>query len=84
MPDFYHSVPINAAVSDVYAAISTQAGMQGWWTSDTTMNNKIGCAAASGFDRREMVFRMTLVSMETDKALAMKCSGDHPEWAETT
>jgi uncharacterized protein YndB with AHSA1/START domain len=84
MPDFYHSVPISAAVTDVYAAIATQPGMQGWWTRDTVMQNKVGGSAEFGFDGRGMVFRMLIKSMEPGKSLTMKCSGDHPEWAGTT
>jgi|SRR5450631_1995783 len=81
MPDFYHSVPINAPKADVYAAIATQPGMQGRWTRDTVTENKIGGAAEFGFDGCGMVFRMLIKSMEPGKSLTMKCSGDHPDSA---
>jgi uncharacterized protein YndB with AHSA1/START domain len=84
MPDLLHSVPISANAANVYAAVATQKGMQGWWTRDTTMEEKVGGAANFGFDERGMVFRMHITSMEPGQSLSMKCSGDQPEWAGTT
>lgn len=51
MTDLHHSVPIAAAPPAIYAAIATQAGMQGWWTKDTVMNATQGGAADFGFDK---------------------------------
>jgi uncharacterized protein YndB with AHSA1/START domain len=84
MTDLFHNVPINAAPDKVYAAIATQAGMQGWWTRDTTMTAKVGGKAEFGFDNRGMVFRMTDDDLKPNRSVRLNCSGDHPEWAGTT
>jgi uncharacterized protein YndB with AHSA1/START domain len=84
MPDLYHNVPINASADKVYAAVATQRGMQGWWTRDTTMTPKVGASAEFRFDKRGMVFRMTIDEMKPNQLVRMSCSGDQPEWAGTT
>lgn len=84
MTDLYHSVPIAAAPEKVYAAVATQAGMQGWWTRDTTMTARIGGKAEFGFSNRGMVFRMNVDDLKVNRSVRMNCSGDHPEWAGTT
>jgi uncharacterized protein YndB with AHSA1/START domain len=84
MPDLKHMIPINAAPEKVYAAVATQAGMRGWWTADTQMDEKIGGKAEFGFDRREAVFRMTIDRLVPSNTVVMSCQGDEPEWAGTT
>jgi len=84
VPDLHHSVPIAAAPPTVYAALATQSGMQGWWTRDTVMDARAGGAAQFGFDRRGMVFRMTILDLSPGRSLRMRCAGEQPEWAGTT
>jgi uncharacterized protein YndB with AHSA1/START domain len=84
MTDLFHSVPISAEPAKVFASIATQAGMQGWWTRDTTMMAFVGGTAEFGFDKRGMVFRMVIDELTVNRSLRFKCSGDHPEWAGTT
>jgi uncharacterized protein YndB with AHSA1/START domain len=84
MTDLRHRVRINAAPEKVYAAVATQAGMQGWWTRDTTLNAKVGGKAEFGFDRRAATFHMTIEELTPNGCVRMTCAGDHPEWAGTT
>jgi uncharacterized protein YndB with AHSA1/START domain len=84
MSTLYHSVPVNASPEKTYAAVATEAGMQGWWTTDTTMTAKAGGKAEFGFDERQMLFRMTIDEMKPGRSVKMSCSGDHPDWAGTT
>ena len=84
MPDLTHMVPIGAAPAKVYAAVATQAGMRGWWTADTQMEEKVGGKAEFGFDRREAVFRMTVETLDPAHRVVLRCHGDAPEWAGTT
>jgi Activator of Hsp90 ATPase homolog 1-like protein len=58
MAELRHQIPINATPEKVYAALSTQAGLRGWWTVDATADEKVGGKADFGFDKRQMVFRM--------------------------
>ena len=84
MADLKHVVPINAAPDKVYAAIATQAGMRSWWTADTQMDETVGGKAEFGFDRRQMVFRMTIDRLDLGRRVVMSCHGDQPEWKGTT
>jgi len=83
MADLFHSIPISASPKDVYDAVATQKGMQGWWTRDTKMDEMVGGKVEFGFDRRGVVFRMVIDALEPGKTVRMSCSGDHPEWAGT-
>lgn len=83
MLDLIHSVPISASAKDVYDAIATQKGMQGWWTRDTTLDARAGGNADFGFVNRAVVFRMVIDFLEPGKAVQMSCSGDQSEWAGT-
>jgi uncharacterized protein YndB with AHSA1/START domain len=84
MSTLYHSVPVKASPEKVYAAVATQAGMQGWWTHDTKMTPKVGGKAEFGFDDRQMVFRMTIEEMTPHRSIKMRCAGDHPDWEGTS
>jgi uncharacterized protein YndB with AHSA1/START domain len=84
MPELKFIVPINAAPDKVYAAIATQAGMRSWWTADTRMEEKIGGKAEFGFEKRGMIFRMTIDRLDPGHCVAMSCHGDQPEWSGTT
>ena len=84
MIDLHFNVPVAATPEKVFAAIATEPGMQGWWTRDTRMKAQEGGKAEFGFDRRGMVFRMTIDEIRPTRTVRMSCSGDHPEWAGTT
>jgi uncharacterized protein YndB with AHSA1/START domain len=81
--DLHHQVPVQASPAKVYAAISTAAGNRGWWTADSTVEQKAGGKAAFGFDKHQMVFHMTVDKLIPNKEVVMSCRGDHPEWAGT-
>jgi uncharacterized protein YndB with AHSA1/START domain len=84
MPDLLHRIPINAIPKDVYDAVATQAGMQGWWSQDTKMDERVGGKTEFGFSKRSMVFRMVIDALEPGRTVRLACSGDHAEWAGTT
>jgi uncharacterized protein YndB with AHSA1/START domain len=83
MAELKHQIAIKATQDGVYAALATQTGLRGWWTADTTADEKVGGRAEFGFDRRGMVFRMTIDKLEPGKRLVWSCHGDQPEWAGT-
>ena len=83
MAEIKHQIPIKAAPDKVYAALATQKGLRSWWTADTIADEQMGGKAEFGFDRRGMVFRMTIDRLEPDKRVVWNCHGDHPEWAGT-
>jgi uncharacterized protein YndB with AHSA1/START domain len=43
MPDILHKVRVNQASKDAtYQALTTCEGLSGWWTTDTTGDNRVG------------------------------------------
>jgi uncharacterized protein YndB with AHSA1/START domain len=84
MVSLHHQVPIEASVETVFAAIATSKGNRGWWTADSAVDEKVGGKAEFGFDKRAMVFRMSLDQLARGETLVMTCHGDHPEWSGTT
>ena len=84
MAELRHQIPIEAPAQRVYDAVGTQAGMRGWWTADTRMDEKPGGRAEFGFEQRQMIFRMTIEELEPGRRVVMRCSGDHPDWSGTT
>jgi uncharacterized protein YndB with AHSA1/START domain len=79
-----HLVPIAATPDKVYAAVATQAGMRTWWTADTQMDERVGGKAEFGFEKHQMVFRMTIEKLDPGRCVIMRCHGDQPEWNGTT
>ncbi len=84
MADLVHSISIEADAAKVYAALATQKGMQGWWTRDTRMEEKVGGKVEFGFENRAVVFRMRVEALEPGRKVALSCSGDPEDWAGTT
>ena len=84
MVDIFHQIPINASPDKIYAALATQKGLASWWTADTTADEKVGGKAEFGFDKRQMVLRMTIEKLEPGKQVVWSCHGDQPEWNGTT
>jgi uncharacterized protein YndB with AHSA1/START domain len=80
MAELRHQVPINATPEKVYAALTTQAGLRGWWTADATADKKVGGKAEFGFDKRQTVFRMKIEKLEPGKQVIWNCHGEQPEW----
>jgi uncharacterized protein YndB with AHSA1/START domain len=84
MAEIRHLISIEAPPQKVYAALATQAGLRGWWTADTTADDKQGGKAEFGFDRRGMTFRMSIDRLDPNKQVVWTCHGDNPEWVGTT
>ena len=84
MAELKHQVSINAAPENVYAALATSKGLKGWWTADSKADEKVGGKAEFGFDKRAMVFRMTVEKLDPGKQVVWACQGDHAEWNGTT
>ena len=80
MVDLSHHVPINASAERVYAAVATEAGMRSRWTNDTQMEKRTGGRAVFGFNKRAVIFRMTVDRLEPGRLVAMSCQGEPAEW----
>lgn len=83
MPDLLHAIFINAPAEKVYAALTTQNGLRGWWTSDAGIEERVGGKAEFGFDKRATVFRMKVEELVPAKRVVLFCHGDVDEWKGT-
>ncbi len=84
MADLHHQINIDTKPEKVYAALTTQEGLRGWWTADTKADEKVGGKAEFGFDKRGIVFRMKIEKLEAGKRVVWTCHGDQSEWNGTT
>jgi uncharacterized protein YndB with AHSA1/START domain len=84
MVSLHHSVSIQSNAATVYAAIATTKGNRGWWMADSNVDEKVGGKAEFGFDKREVVFRMSVDKLAPGASVVMSCYGGHPEWNGTT
>lgn len=83
MVDLYHEMIVNASPERVYDAITTQDGLRGWWTADSTAEPKVGTVAQFGFTKRKLVFRMRIDELVKPKRVVWSCLGDWEEWVGT-
>jgi uncharacterized protein YndB with AHSA1/START domain len=83
MPDLQHEIFVNAPAEKVYAALTTQNGLRGWWTTDATIEGRVGGSAQFGFDKRATVFRMKVEELTPSKRVVLSCHGDVDEWKGT-
>src|ERR1700730_1765718 len=80
MAELRHQIPINATPAKVFAALTTQTGLRGWWTADAKVDKVVGGKAEFGFEKRQTVFRMKIETLEPGKQVIWSCHGDQPEW----
>ena len=83
MVDLHLKVEISASADEVFDAIGTSGGNQGWWTRDSSVEEKVGGEAVFGFENRAAVYRMTVDEFDPGKTLVMSCQAGHPEWIGT-
>ena len=83
MAEIIHQITVKAPPEKAYAAVATEQGLRGWWTADTTAGDKVGGKAQFGFDKRGLLFHMTIDALDPGKRVVWTCHGDHPEWTGT-
>ena len=83
MIDLHHQILVEATPQKVYDAIATQSGLRSWWTADADVEERESGEAVFGFNKRAVVFRMTIDKLSPSNAVHWSCSGEQPEWAGT-
>lgn len=82
MPDILHDFPIFAPVSQVFAAVSTPAGLDQWWTLTSSgaarKDNTFELSFGPEFDWRARVSRC-----ETDKCFELEMTDASADWMGT-
>ena len=77
-----HQVNVNATPETIYNAVSTQDGLQAFWTSDSKAEPKVGSIATFGFGGPSQ--RMRIDELVPGKRVKWTGLNDFPNWDKTT
>jgi uncharacterized protein YndB with AHSA1/START domain len=87
MVDIIHRIGIKAPLTRVYDAVSTVAGIAGWWTKETTGDSKLGgpvevtFRSEAGKEVGRMGFEM--FELEPNKEVRWRIKSGPEEWIGT-
>jgi uncharacterized protein YndB with AHSA1/START domain len=87
MVDIIHRIGIKAPVAKVYAAVSTVAGVAGWWTKETSGDAQLGGSmkvvfrSKAGAEIGQMAFE--LVKLTPDQEVVWRFTSGPEEWIGT-
>jgi len=82
MPEILHNLPIGGSRQQVYAALTEEAGLSGWWTRFVVAEAVVGHVNEFGFGGA-FKFEMRVDVLEQDGRVQWTCLGGHPEWEGT-
>lgn len=83
MYEIKHLLTIDAPRAAVYMALTEQAGLAGWWTTETVAEPTVGSIASFTFgDRYHDTMRIEV--LEPDTRVEWICLEGDPEWVGTT
>ena len=82
MPDIYHDFPITAHIEPVYAAISTPAGLDCWWTKRCRGNPTEGAVYELWFGP-EYDWRARVTKAHHASEFEIQITDAHPDWLNT-
>jgi uncharacterized protein YndB with AHSA1/START domain len=82
MPDIVPRIGIRATPRKVYAALTEQKGLAGWWTSNTNASPKAGALLQFRFDDQGGN-DMTVVRLVRGKRILWRCVNGAKEWIGT-
>jgi len=83
MPDILHRVGIRGPLDDVYAALTTSAGLAGWWTTETRGASRVGDRILFQFRQHDAEFEMEVVDLHHSERVVWKVVGGPDEWLGT-
>lgn len=82
MPNICQEVLIGASAGEVYNALTTQRGLQGWWTPDAKAEAKRDSIARFPFGPNYFK-EMKITELEPDKKVRWTCVHGVDEWIGT-
>lgn len=83
--DLIHRIGIAAPTAKIYAALTTEAGIKAWWTTDVKMDTHVGGQAVFGFEKHSVEFQMRIEQLTPPSLVQWKCvGGSSPDWVGTT
>lgn len=77
MAEINHRVGIRGSLHDVYSALTTDAGLSTWWTTDTSGAGPVGSIIAFRFDGGGPDFEV--IELQPEQRVRWRHSGDMPE-----
>jgi len=77
-----HQVNVKATPDAIYKAVSTAQGLQGFWTSESKAEPKVGSVATFGFGGPTQ--RMRIDELVPSKRVKWTGLADFPTWGGTT
>ena len=81
MPDIIHRIGIRADPTKVFAALTTEKGLAGWWTKNTKADAKVGATLQFRFGQGGP--DMKVVGLNPNKNVKWKCVSGPEEWVDT-
>lgn len=83
MPEILLDIPIAAAAEDVYAAISTPAGLDAWWTDDAHAETVDGQMQFDLFFGPEYHWRADVVAQTPPTEFTLRMTRADEDWTGT-
>lgn len=75
MPHYNTELLVRAPVQRLYQALTTQAGLQGWWTRDCSIGNGVGSRSTFHFGDTWQV--MHIARLTPDSEVHWTCTDSH-------
>jgi uncharacterized protein YndB with AHSA1/START domain len=83
MKSILHRLIIETPVAKVYEALTTQEGLSGWWTPETTAKPEVGSIAKFAFGPNYFK-EMEVVELQPKSTVRWRCISGYEEWVGTT
>ena len=84
MKTIHHVVDIHASAGDVFAAVTTEAGLAGWWSTVVSLDAaEIGAVVDFTFGG-DFNPDMEITSLVPPHSVEWRCVGGHEPWADNT
>jgi uncharacterized protein YndB with AHSA1/START domain len=83
MKSINHRLMIAAHAKQVYAALTTEEGLSGWWSPETKAKPEVGTVATFAFD--DIIFKeMQIEELKPLRLVKWLCLKGWPDWIGTT
>jgi len=82
MPDIFHTFTINASADKVFKDISTENGLDNWWTKTSQAHPKLGATYTLDFGPG-YIWKAVVTKFEENKAFEMQMTDAHSDWLKT-
>jgi len=79
MKTIIHVTPIKKARSDVFRALTTQAGLSSWWSTDVTAEARVGSVVHFRF-AGDFNPDTKIVALEEPSLVKWRCISGHDNW----